>query len=134
MTAVAGRDLAGSTGRRIVRGRVVDATSGGPIQNAQVFVEDLRVGSLTGPDGSFRLSWNESREDPADRDLTLTVQLIGYGEERRELTPREGTVVLEDVRLSQVAVELAEIVVTGATPDADREPEAEVDTTRCGGP
>ncbi len=94
-----------------VAGRVVDASNQQPISGAQVFVEGTSNGMISDGQGQFRL------DDIAGSEAALRVEMIGY----RTLTQvvRVGTM---DVRLalSQSAVELDEIVVTGTAGGTQR--------------
>lgn len=103
----------------IVRGRVIDARAGVPVPAAQVYVADLQRGVLTQPDGSFQLPLGSGGDEARARDLTLTVERIGYRRESRAFTARPGDTIFVDFELSEQALELDEIVVTGS-PDPIR--------------
>jgi hypothetical protein len=102
----------------VVRGRVIDAQSGQPIQAAQVYIADLDVGVLTLQDGSFRLPLLE--QDVDEGPLTLTVQRIGYRTEYRDFTASAGDTVFVDFRVQEEALTLDEIIVTGTTGGTQR--------------
>lgn len=102
---VAGDASAQETGR--VAGTVVDADTGTPLQGAQVSVEGTGLGSLTGAEGEYSI-----REVPAG-EQTVVVQLIGYGSDRATVTVTAGQTATADFELSEQALALDEIVVTG---------------------
>jgi hypothetical protein len=95
-----------------VRGRVVDAASGRPLEAAQVLVPALRKGALTGADGSFALLLDDSVASGGE-EVTLNVQLIGFAEAARPLVIPRADTMLEDMRLETTALRLQELVVTG---------------------
>ena len=98
---------------RVVRGRVTDE-SGTPIEAAQVVVEGTGIGALTNADGTFRLVLGDAVTVAEAQPLTLMVQRIGYGQVSRELL-ESGEAVSIDVRLSEQALSLEEVVVTGTS-------------------
>jgi len=91
----------------VVTGVVRDEQGGAPVASAQVYVEDLNVGVLTQPDGSYRLVV------PARDSVDVTVARIGYRTEKQEVKARPGEPVVADFRLEQEALALQEVVVTG---------------------
>jgi len=90
-----------------VTGRVTDAATGRPISAAQIFIEALDLGVLSGDNGRYLLL-----NVPVGTH-TLTAQLIGYETTRLEVTVASGQTVVHDFRLSAQAVAMDEIVVTG---------------------
>jgi hypothetical protein len=91
----------------VVSGLVADE-GGRPVPSAQVYVAELDVGVLTQPDGRYDLRL------PAEPDsFELTVQGIGYRQQARAISGREGDYVAADFRLREEALTLDEIVVTG---------------------
>lgn len=100
------------SGPRVVRGRVTDV-SGSPVEAAQVFVEGTPIGALTNTDGEFRLLLGDAASAAEAQPLTLMVQRIGYSQVSRDLTGVRGDTTLVDVRLSEQALSLDQIVVTG---------------------
>jgi hypothetical protein len=100
----------------VVRGFVEDE-GGWPVPSAQVYVAELDVGVLTQPDGRYDLRL------PTDPDsFELTVQRIGFRQQTREISPREGDYVAADFRLREEALALDEIVVTGESEGTQRRP------------
>jgi hypothetical protein len=91
----------------VVRGSVEDE-GGRPVPSAQVFVAALEVGVLTQPDGRYDLRL------PAEADsFEVTVQRIGFRQQTRAISGREGDYVDADFRLREEALALDEIVVMG---------------------
>ena len=102
----------------VVHGRVVDAETGQPVPAVQVYVADLDVGVLTLQDGSFRLPLFE--EDVDAGALTLTVERIGYRSESRDFTAGPGDTVVLDFRITEEALMLDEVIVTGTPSGGQR--------------
>jgi TonB-linked SusC/RagA family outer membrane protein len=90
-----------------VTGRVMDAQSGQAIPAAQVFIQDLDIGVLSQQNGSYLL-----QNVPAGPRV-VTVQRIGYGQVTQNVTVAAGTTVQLDFRITEEALALDEIVVTG---------------------
>jgi TonB-linked SusC/RagA family outer membrane protein len=90
-----------------VAGRVLDAQTGNPIPAAQVFIADLDIGVLSQQNGSYLLS-----NVPAGP-RTLTVQRIGYAQTTQNVTVAAGQTAVVDFRITEEALALDEIVVTG---------------------
>lgn len=90
----------------VIAGRVVDATSLQPLGDAQVFLPELELGSLTDQEGSFRIGGV-----PAGRH-EIRVQLIGYLPVSRAVTVRAGQTAETVFRLEISAVAMEEVVVT----------------------
>lgn len=107
-----------------VAGRVTDASSGRPLESAQVFIPSLNVGGLTNQEGRFRILV-PSRADSMQEELTLRVEIIGYSGATRSLALARGDTTLDDVQLSQTALALDQLVVTGTTGEQRRRPETE---------
>lgn len=106
----------GSTGKAhaqagAVAGQVVDANTSQPISGVQILAEGTRTGTITDAQGRFRLA------DLTGAEVTLRVQMIGY----RTITE---TVMIGNtdlqLRMSQSAVELNEIIVTGTAGGTQR--------------
>lgn len=105
-------------GPSTIVGQVLDAASGRPLESAQVYVPELDAGALTGTDGRFVLALDPARGAVAPDSLTLSVELIGYGAQRRPLPIPSGDTVVPDFRLESRALALDELVVTGVAADA----------------
>jgi iron complex outermembrane receptor protein len=96
--------LAQSTGS--VAGRVVDASSGAPIADAQISVLNSPQTAATSAEGTFQLTGLT----PGRR--TFVVVRIGYARMTATATIEAGKVTNLEVKLSASSVRLGEIVVT----------------------
>jgi TonB-linked SusC/RagA family outer membrane protein len=94
-----------------VRGRVVEAGAQRPLAGAQVSVPGTGRGGLTDASGSFVLL-----NVPAGT-IRVRGEMIGFAPVEREVTVTAGQVATVELALSQAAISLNEIVVTG-TPGA----------------
>lgn len=97
--------LAAQTGS--VAGRVVDGGSGQPIPAAQVFIADLDIGVLTQQNGAYVL-----QNVPAGP-RSVTVQRIGYRQVSQNVTVAAGQTAVLDFRITEEALALDEIIITG---------------------
>ncbi len=104
----------GGAAAQDVRGRVLDAATAQPLPGAVVRLStDRAIGTVTDPDGAFRLTL------PTAATGSLTVELTGY----RPLTvPLAGTNTALTIRLTALAVRLAgaEVVGRAGQPDPER--------------
>ena len=91
-----------------IRGTAVDANTREPLAGVQVYVPTTTLGTLTNASGAFLLP------NVPVGEVAVTAQLIGYGAARREVTVTEGEATTLTLELSQSAIALDEIVVTGA--------------------
>ena len=99
--------LGAQQGQGTIRGRVTSAGSGQPLGNAQVFVAGTSLGGLTGADGTFSIA-----AVPAGAQV-VRVRLIGYQPTEKPVTVTAGGSVTLDFTLTQSAISLDEVVVTG---------------------
>ncbi|HSH74669.1 MAG TPA: TonB-dependent receptor [Longimicrobiales bacterium] len=90
-----------------IAGRVIDAQSGQTIPAAQVFISDLDIGVLTQQNGSYLLL-----NVPAGQH-TVTVQRIGYRQVEQAAAVVAGETAVLDFRISEEALQLDEIIITG---------------------
>jgi len=90
-----------------ITGTVTDAGTGSPVSGAQVFVAGTQLGTLTNQDGSYRL------EGVPTGQQTVRVRLIGYQRASRTVDVSAGQAATADFQLSQTALKLQEVVVTG---------------------
>ncbi len=90
-----------------ITGTVRDQGSGDPVAAAQVFLEGLNLGALTQADGSYSIT------DVPAGSHTLTVQFLGFRSESVVVTVAAGQSVVQNFFLSQQALQLDELVVTG---------------------
>lgn len=94
------------TGR--VTGQVVDAATNRPLAGVQVFIPTAGIGNLTDQDGRYVL------QNVPPGEVTLTAQLVGFRSGEQTVTVVAGEVATANVQLAQTAIELDEIVITGA--------------------
>ena len=90
-----------------VSGTVTDAESLAPVAGAQVFVAGTVIGGLTGLEGTYRLDGVPAGEQ------TVTIRLIGYREASQTVTVASGQVATADFAVTQTALRLQDLVVTG---------------------
>ncbi|HUF76637.1 MAG TPA: TonB-dependent receptor [Longimicrobiales bacterium] len=95
----------GQTGS--IAGRVVDAQSGQTVPAAQVFISDLDLGVLTQQNGSYILL-----NVPVGQH-TVTVQRIGYRQVDQTVAVAGGETAVLDFRITEEALQLDEIIITG---------------------
>jgi len=95
----------------VVRGTVVDATAGSPMGEVQVFISGTRRGTVTAENGRFVISGV-----PAGQ-VAVRAQKLGYAPAQTTVTVAAGDTATANFRLSQAALALEEMVVTG-TPGA----------------
>jgi TonB-dependent starch-binding outer membrane protein SusC len=97
-----------------VRGRVVAEATGHPLRGAEVFIERLNRGALTDPSGNYQIA-----NVPAGNH-TIRARMFGYETGRQQVRVEPGQEVVADFTLAQQAIDLDEIVVTGAAGEQRR--------------
>ena len=111
VTAVAATIFAGETAfaqqTGTVTGQVTAEATGQPVASAQVFIQELNIGSLTQVNGRYLLV-----SVPAGS-YTLSVTSIGHETQSTQITVTPEGVVDVNFVLGSVALNLDEIVVTG---------------------
>ena len=95
-------------------GQVTDAASGRPLSSAQVFIEGTGLGGLTNATGRYLVV------NVPNGEHTLRVALIGYSSASQQVTVTEGQATTANFQLSEEALALDEIVVTGTAGQARR--------------
>lgn len=105
--ALAGVTAASAQQTGTVTGTVVDRSTMQPLQGAQVNIPGTTIGQLANAQGRFLLL-----NVPVGQ-VTVRVQLIGYGSEERTITVNSGSAAVADFQLQAQAVELGELVVIG---------------------
>ena len=90
-----------------VTGRVLDTQRGLPIPAVQVFIANLELGGLTQQNGRYLL-----QNVPAGTH-TLSVSRIGYRTTEVQVTVGGGQTVEQNFTMSEEALALDEIIVTG---------------------
>jgi hypothetical protein len=89
-----------------VSGRIVDAESGRPIADADVWLRGTSFRALTGADGQFKFG------EVAPGSYMLFVQHIGYGIKQDTLEIPSGERISVDMRVDVKAFEIAPLTVT----------------------
>ena len=90
-----------------VTGRVVDVTTQQPLVGAQVMIEGTGLGALANDEGTYLIL-----NVPAGAQ-TVRAQMIGYSAAEAEVTVEAGQTVTANLTMSQSAISLDQIVVTG---------------------
>jgi TonB-dependent SusC/RagA subfamily outer membrane receptor len=90
-----------------IAGRVIDAQSGQTLSAAQVYIAGLDIGVLTQQNGSYILL------NVPVGSHTVTVQRIGYGQVEQVVAVASGQTAVLDFRISEEALQLDEIIITG---------------------
>ena len=98
-------------------GRVTSA-AGTPLPFASVFLQELRLGTTTANDGTYRLQVPSARV--TGQKVTLIVRLIGYREQSVPVTVTAGT-HSQNFALEPNPLRLGEVVVTGEGTSTTRE-------------
>ena len=97
-----------------VAGRVRDAASQRPLADAQVSIPGTGLGALSNAQGAFVI-----RNVPPGQ-VTVRVQILGFGSQEQMVSVRPGETAAVDFNLSQDAIALDELVVTGVGKETER--------------
>jgi TonB-linked SusC/RagA family outer membrane protein len=95
-----------------ITGNVRDQATGEPLASVQVFIAGIDVGVLSQASGQYLLL-----NVPVGTH-TVTAQLLGYRELTATVTVAAGQTVVQDLIMSEQALQLDEIVVTGTASGA----------------
>jgi outer membrane receptor protein involved in Fe transport len=98
----------------VIQGRVTSQFSGAPVSGAQVLVEAQGLEALSGPDGMYRMTGVPAGEH------TVSTQRIGYARSTQTVTVGPGEVVTLNLTLTEQALELDPVVVTGQGSEISR--------------
>jgi TonB-linked SusC/RagA family outer membrane protein len=98
--------VAVAQGSGTIRGRISDAATGTALEGVQVSVDGTRLGTQTGPDGTYTIVGV-----PAGARV-VNARRVGYGPQRLTVTVSEGGAAAQDFALGKVATTLNEVVVT----------------------
>ena len=112
LLAAVGWSTAQAQAQGSVTGLVTNEGSGRPLSSAQVFIEGTGLGGITSANGRYLIA-----NVPAGTH-TLRVQLIGYTGVQQQITVTGGQAVTVNITLSEEALALDEIVVTGTAGQA----------------
>jgi len=92
----------------IIEGRVTDVSGGRGLENAQVSVVGTALGAVTNTAGVYRITGVPARG------VEVRVRLVGFQPVTRPVTVAAGQSVRLTVELRQSALQLDQVVVTGA--------------------
>ena len=106
-----------------VSGRVLDASSGQPIPAVQIFISAIDLGGLTQQNGRYLI------QNVPVGTHTLSVARIGYRTVEVQITVGGGQTVEQNFNLSEEALQLDEIIVTGTAGGTQRRAIGNVVTT-----
>ncbi|MBK5187132.1 MAG: SusC/RagA family TonB-linked outer membrane protein, partial [Gemmatimonadaceae bacterium] len=96
-------------GEALLTGKVTSVT-GAPVDNAQVFLDKMALGTQTRSDGTYRFAVPAARA--TGQTAILTVHIIGYKPKTATVTLSPGTINTDFVLEPQATV-LQQIVITG---------------------
>jgi TonB-linked SusC/RagA family outer membrane protein len=93
-------------GAGTIRGRITDATNGSPLVGVQVRIENSKIGTLSGADGTYTITGA-----PLGAQF-ITTRRVGYSPERRAITLSAAAAATQNFSLHATAATLNEVVVT----------------------
>src|SRR5688572_13606702 len=91
-----------------ITGRVTDAASNRPLPGVQVFIPATGIGNITDQDGRYLL------QNVPPGQVTVTAQLVGFKQAETRATVTVGQVATANLELTETAIQLEQLVVTGA--------------------
>lgn len=97
-----------------ISGQVSQARTMRPLASAQVVVEGMQLGAITDASGFYRI-----QNVPAG-DVVVSVQLLGFSSASQTVAVQSGETATVDFQLSEQALDLDEIIVTGTAGAARR--------------
>lgn len=89
-----------------IEGRVLDGDTGSPLPGVHVFLEESGRGSVTEPDGTFRITGL----DPGDQ--SLVARFVGYEAYRRSVSIGAGANDPIEIRLQPAEILLDDVIVS----------------------
>ena len=98
---------AAAQGTGTIRGVVTDVATGRPVDGVQIFVVGTELGTTSNATGQFQFS-------VAAGSFTLRSRRVGYGSLTKTITVTAGEATVVDFALTQSAIGLDAVVVTGA--------------------
>ena len=99
----------------------VKSRTGEPVRGAYVLVQSAGLGTLTNDAGNYRLTVPAAQ---ASGTVTLEAQSIGYSSVSFEIDLTPGTTIRHDFTLTEQAISLQEVVVTGTAGRLERKAQA----------
>src|SRR5688500_8763986 len=112
-------------GAQQITGRITDGQTGQPVAAVQVFIAGSGIGALSQANGRYLLL------NIPTGTHTVTAERIGYGPVSRQVTVTAGATAVQDFTMSEAALNLDEIVVTG-TAGGGRQREVGAAVSRVG--
>src|SRR6266571_567489 len=104
--SLAGAPVAVAQGTGTIRGTVTDAVTNRPVDGAQILILGTSLTTISNAAGQFQLGVPEGQ-------ITLRVRRVGYASATRAVTVTAGADSVADFALSQAAIGLDAVVVTG---------------------
>src|SRR2546427_3611839 len=89
-----------------IRGKVTDATTGRPVDGAQLYVAGTDLGTLSNADGQYQFTVRAGT-------VELRSRRVGYATATQQVTITPGGATVADSSLKQAAIGLDVVVVTG---------------------
>lgn len=99
--------VAAQAGTGVVEGRVTQADNGRPVSTARVLVVGTSLRAETNEAGEFRIAGVPARQ------VELRARLIGFSPLSKTVVVTPGEIARADFQLSQSALQLDQVVVTG---------------------
>src|SRR5947209_16904623 len=96
-----------------IRGKVTDATTGRPVDGAQLYVAGTDLGTLSNADGQYQFTVRAGT-------VELRTRRVGYASASQQVTVTPGEVALADFSLKQSAIGLDVVVVTGTGVETEK--------------
>src|SRR5437899_11440076 len=96
-----------------IRGKVTDATTGRPVDGAQLYVAGTDLGTLSNADGQYLFSVRAGT-------VELRSRRVGYATATQQVTVTPGEVTEADFSLKQAAIGLDVVVVTGTGAETEK--------------
>ena len=97
----------------VIRGKVTDATTGRPVDGAQLYVAGTDLGTLSNADGQYQFTVRAGT-------VELRTRRVGYASASQRVTVTPGEVALADFSLKQSAIGLDVVVVTGTGVETEK--------------
>src|SRR5437870_4390466 len=96
-----------------IRGKVTDATTGRPVDGAQLYVAGTDLGTLSNADGQYQFSVRAGT-------VELRSRRVGYATATQQVTITPGEVTEANFSLKQAAIGLDVVVVTGTGAETEK--------------
>ncbi len=93
-----------------IQGKVTDARTGQPLPGANVYIQELNVGSATDRDGNY--TFLVPPANVRGQEVTLVIRFVGYKQRTEKVTLSPG-VITRNFVLTEDVLGLEEVIVTG---------------------